>query len=133
MISKDQRRAAFGLVIVLCAAWLVLGVALVVTAYTVPVGMDGGGGFLFVSAVAGVAITVAAAAALVAGIRFVRRVDAGAWPWRTVVMAAAAGCVTSALAAWWASGYLPVVALLLAFQVVLLACLAALLHPLQVD
>lgn len=133
MISTDQRRAAYGLVIVLCAAWLALGVALVVTAYTVPVGMDGGGGFLFVYAVAGVGITVAAAAALVTGLRFVRRVDAGVWPWRTVVMAAGIGCVTSALAGWWVSGYLPVVALLLALQVVLLASLAALLHPMQVD
>ena len=133
MISTDQRRAAYGLVIVLCAAWLALGVALVVTAYTVSVGMDGGGGFLFVYAVAGVGITVAAGAALVTGLRFVRRVDAGAWPWRTVVMSAGIGCLTSALAGWWVSGYLPVVALLLALQVVLLASLAALLHPMQVD
>ena len=120
MISTDQRRVAYGLVIVLCAAWLVLGVALVVTPF-------------MVFAVTGVGVIVTAAAALVTGIRFVRRVDAGVWPWRTVVMAAGIGCATSALAGWWVAGYLPVVALLLAFQVGLLACLAALLHPMQVD
>jgi hypothetical protein len=71
-------------VIVLCGAWLVLGIALIVTSYTTPGGRDGGG-------------------------------------------------ASSALGGLWVAGYLPVVAVLHGFQVVLVACLAAMLYPSPVD
>ena len=129
MIGDDQRRVAYALVFFLCLAWAALGVAGIVTAYATPVGMDGTGGYLLLLAVAGACLVLMAFSALAAGVASIRRIDAGVWRWRTLVIVTGAGSVVSALGGVAVAAALPVLGALLVVQAASLLGLAAVLRP----
>jgi hypothetical protein len=129
VLGDDQRRVAHGIVLLLCLAWAGLGATGIVTAYTTPTGRDGTGGFLFLLAVVGAAVVLVALLALVAGVRALRRFDAGAWRWRRVLAVSGTGSVASLLAGTAVATSLPVLGVLLVLQAVALLGLAALLRP----
>ena len=132
MLSLDQRRVAYAIVSLLCLAWATLGLGGIITAYATPIGMDGTGGFLLLLAMVGVGLVVVALSALVAGFVMIRRVNAGTWRWRTLLVLTGS---MSALSAW--VGVLlipssPAPGALLVLQAVLLMGLAAVVHPIPV-
>ncbi len=129
MLRDDQRRVAYAVVSFLCLAWAALGVAGIVTAYATPVGMDGTGGFLLLLAVAGACLVLTASCGLVAGVRAIRRIDAGMCRWRTLVIVTGSGSVVSAWGGVVVAAPLPVLGALLVVQAVSLLGLAAILRP----
>jgi len=128
MIRNDQRLAAYLFLSVLCGAWASLGVALIVTAYPKPIGMDGTGALLLL-AVTGFGILLVVPLAGLAGTVAVRRVSTGVWRWRSLVVACGVGAAASALGGLFVTAWLPVVAVLFASQVFALVAFAALLRP----
>ncbi len=128
--TAAARRAAYGVVALLCALWASLGATMVVVPYLEPVGMDGTGGMYFALVlVVGVVVVVLAASSLVIGLAAVRRVFAGELRWRTLLVVAVTGAAVSVAAAVPVFSWYPLVGALLANQAVALFALCALSRP----
>jgi hypothetical protein len=124
-MSREQRWAASGVVVLVGVLWGAVGASAVVDVYTGPQGDDMTG--LYVFAI-GALILGFSLLWLLAGLVTVRRVAAGVWPWGPVAMLSGLAAGMSALtvpATWlvetaWLSA-------LFAFQAVALVAYAALL------
>jgi len=124
-MSREQRWAASGVVVLLGALWLAVGLGALVEVYAAPPGDDMTG---TVVGLVGLAIIGSSLTWLVAGLVAVRRVASGEWSWRPVAWCGALGALLSAVAvpvsrpldvAWFS--------LLLGFQALALVAYAALL------
>ena len=122
-MSREQRWAASGVVVLLGALWGAVGASAIVDVYTGPPGDDMTG--LYVFAI-GLVILGFSVLWLAAGLVTVRRVAAGVWPWRPVAwycgLAAAMSLLTvpATLSSAWLSA-------LFGFQALALVAYAALL------
>lgn len=123
-MSREQRWAASGVVVLLGALWGALGVAAIVESHRGQ-GDDMTGAWVFA---VGLAILATSTAWLVAGLTTVGRVAAGGWPWRPVAALVCVAAILSGLGAGatWSTGD-ELVPALLAFQAVALVAYAALL------
>jgi len=124
-MSREQRWAASGVVVLLGALWLALGVAALVEVYTAPRGDDMTG---TVVGLIGLAIVGFSMTWLVAGLVTVVRIASGEWAWRPVAWFSGIGALLSALAVpvSWSLGVVGF-SLLLGFQALALIAYAALL------
>jgi hypothetical protein len=132
VLSLDQRRVAYAIVSLVCLAWAVLGMGGLITAYATPIGMDGTGGFLLLLAMVGAGLVLVSLSALVAGFVMIRRVNAGRWRWRTLLVLIGATSAVSALVGVLLIPSSPAPGTLLVLQAVLLLGLAAVLRPVPV-
>ena len=124
-MSREQRWAASGVVVLLGALWGAVGAWAVVDVYTGPQGDDMTGAWVFA---VGLAILATAVAWLVAGLTTVRRVASGEWRWRPAAVLTGLGALLSLLCAGatWSSEDAPAT-VLFAFQAVALVAFAVLL------
>jgi hypothetical protein len=126
-MSREQRWAASGVVVLLGALWFAVGAWTVSEPYRWDPPNDHAGTGLWVFAV-GLAILTTTVLWLVAGLVTVRRVAAGEWPWRPVAGLSGLAAVMSLLCAGatWSSEE-ELATALFAFQAVALVAFAALL------
>ena len=122
-MSREQRWAASGVVVLLGALWGAVGASAIVDVYTGPPGDDMTG--LYVFAI-GLVILGFSVLWLAAGLVTVRRVAAGVWPWRPVAWYCGSAAVMSVLTvpATLSSAWLSA---LFGFQALALVAYAALL------
>ena len=102
-MSREQRWAASGVVVLIGALWGAVGASAVVDVYSGPQGDDMTGFYVFAI---GALILGFSLLWLLAGLVTVRRVAAGVWPWRPVAMLSGLAAVMSALTvpATWSGG-----------------------------
>lgn len=132
VLSIDQRRVAYAIVSLLCLAWAALGLSGIITAYATPIGLDGTGGFLLLLAVVGVVLVLVSLSALTAGFLMIRRVNAGMWRWRGLLMFIGIASAVSALVGVLLIPSSPTPGALLVLQAVLLLGLVAVVRPIPI-
>jgi hypothetical protein len=126
-VSTDQRWAAYGVAIFLCGLWLGLGVFAILSAASASEGRMDGDGSLLLVALLGAVLSLAALAALGAGLVTVRRLSAGVWPWRSVAWVTGLLAGLSVAGAVLVTPVFPLAAVALGLQVILLTGWAALM------